>query len=84
MPDAAQGLSDRAIAVFAFAAYHQLSTGQAVSAVTLGDGKGHGLDPDAVEELVARGLATANEREVAFGEAGQAMLAETIRRLRGA
>lgn len=84
MPDTAPELSDRAIAVFAFAAYHQLSTGQKVSGVTLSDGKGHGLDPDAVDELVRRGLATATEREVVWQERGQAILAEVIERLRGA
>ena len=82
MSDTAHDLSDRAIGVFAFAAYHQLSTGQKVRGVTLGDGKGHGLDPDAVDELAQRGLATVTEREVAFEERGDAILAEVIERIR--
>lgn len=80
----AHGLSDRAIAVFAFAAYHQLSTGQKVSGVTLSDGKGHGLDPDAVEELRSRGLVTVTEREVVLGERANAVLAEVIEGVRRA
>lgn len=84
MPDTAQPLSDRAVAVFAFAAYHQLSTGQKVSGVTLSDGKGHGLDPDAVEELAGRGLVTVNEREVVLGDQANGILAEIIDRIRSA
>lgn len=84
MSDDAQALSDRAIGVFAFAAYHQLSTGQKVAGVTLSDGKGHGLDPDAVDELARRGLVTVNAREVVLGDKANAILAEVIDRIRGA
>ena len=37
-------LSDKAVAVFAFAAYHEMSSGETVVDVVLKDGAGHGKD----------------------------------------
>ena len=41
-------LSDKALAVFAFAIFHQLESSKPVSHVVLSDGAGHRADPDAV------------------------------------
>ena len=77
-------LSDKAIAVFAFAAYHQMSSGEAVVDVVLKDGAGHAADPKAIAELEAAGLAgTAGDR-AAFTDAGKAKLDAVISALRGA
>ena len=77
-------LSDKAIAVFAFAAYHQLSSGEAVVDVVLKDGAGHAADPEAIEELEAADLARKEGDRAAFTDAGKARLDAVIAALRGA
>ena len=77
-------LSDKAIAVFAFAAYHQLSSGVAVIDVVLEDGAGHAADPAAIEELEAAGLAEKSGDRAAFTDAGKSKLEAVISALRGA
>ena len=77
-------LSDKAMAVFAFAAYHQLGTGQRVMKVVRRDGAGHEADPEAVEELTQKGLARAEGDFIAFTDEGEAMLAKAVESLRGA
>ena len=77
-------LSDEAIAVFAFAAYHQLSSGEAVIDVVLKDGAGHAADPKAIEELEAAGLARKDGDRAAFTDAGKARLDAVIVALRSA
>jgi hypothetical protein len=44
-------ISDKSLAVFAFAAYHQLQSGRTVREVIASDGEGHGADPEAIQEL---------------------------------
>ena len=75
-------LSDKAIAVFAFAAYHQLSSGEAVIDVVLKDGAGHAADPEAIEELEAADLAKKAGDRAAFTDAGKAKLESVIKALR--
>ena len=77
-------LSDKAVAVFAFAAYHQLSSGEAVVDVVLKDGAGHAADPKAIAELEAADLARTEGDRAAFTEAGKAKLDAVITALRGA
>ena len=77
-------LSDKAMAVFAFAAYHQLGTGQQVSSVVRRDNAGHEADPEAVEELTQKGLARVEGDQIAFTPGGEAMLGRAIEALRGA
>ena len=77
-------LSDKAIAVFAFAAYHQLSSGEPVVDVVLKDGAGHAADPQAIQELEAADLARKDGERAAFTEAGKARLAAVIAAMRGA
>lgn len=78
------GLSDKAIAVFAFAAYHQLSSGETVADVVLHDGAGHSADPDAVAELERRDLARSENDRAVFTDLGKATLGKMIEALRTA
>jgi chromosome segregation and condensation protein ScpB len=77
-------LSDKAIAVFAFAAYHQLSSGEAVVDVVLKDAAGHAADPTAITELEGAGLVKAQGERAAFTDAGKARLEAVITALRSA
>ena len=81
-----QGLSDKALSIFAFAAYHRLLSGERVASVIRKDGAGHEADPDGVAELESRGLAKADETRIELGEAAQAFterLVEALRREAG-
>ena len=82
MPSSA--LSDKALAVFAFAAYHELSSGESVVDVVLEDQAGHRADPAAVEELETGGFVKRSGARVAFTEEGQAKLSTVITAMRGA
>lgn len=81
---ASTGLSDRALAVFAFAAYHQMSSGVAVTDVILKDGAGHEAPPEAIGELEAAGLAHKDGDRAAFTDAGKAKLEAVLAALRAA
>jgi len=76
-------LSDKALAVFAFALYHQLSSGEVVSAVTVADGAGHRIDDKATTELTGLGLAQTTDEKLIFTPAGALMLSQLVDRLRG-
>ena len=77
-------LSDKALAVFAFALYHQLSSGEPVSRVVIHDGAGHQADPDAIAELAAAGLASVEDDRLVFSASGLAMATVLLGRMRGA
>jgi hypothetical protein len=53
-------ISDRGLAVFAFAIYHQLESGSRVTQVVREDGAGHHADPAAIQELQRLGLVHAD------------------------
>ena len=76
-------LSDQALAVFAFAAYHQLSSGQMVRSVVQKDGAGHKASDAAVEELRSRGLIEADGSEIRFTPQGEEALQGVISGMRG-
>jgi hypothetical protein len=78
------GLSDEALAVFAFAAYHQLSSGQMVKSVVQRDGVGHKASDTAVSELKGRGLIEADGDEIRFTGDGEQALQAFVAGLRGA
>ena len=78
------GLSEKAMAVFAFAAYHQLGTGQPVVKVVRRDGAGHEADPEAVDELTGKGLAEVDGDFIAFTKAGGELLTKAVEGLRSA
>lgn len=75
-------LSDPALGVFAFAAYHQLTSGETVVDVALHDGAGHAADGRAIGELEAAGLVTRQGDRAAFTDAGRRRLNDTIASLR--
>lgn len=68
-------LSDKALAIFAFALYHQLESGEPVSRVVLKDGAGHQADVAAVEELRSAGLAEVDGNWIVFTQPGLARIA---------
>lgn len=76
-------LSDGALAVFAFAAYHQLASGDVVASVVVNDGAGHHADPAALQELEANLLGNLAENRFVFNAAGQLLLSQIIDRMRG-
>lgn len=70
-------LTDKALSIFAFAAYHRLLSGEHVTSVIRSDGKGHEADPDGLAELESRELATSTASEIVFTPEGEAF-AETV------
>lgn len=76
-------LSDKALAVFAFAAFHQLESGDAVTSIVATDGAGHRADPAAIAELVEVGLASERGDRLHLTDAGQLMLSQILDRIRG-
>jgi len=66
-----KGLSDHALSILAFAAYHRLVSGERVTSVIRKDGAGHEADPKGVEELTGRGLAREGDTEIELGEEAQ-------------
>ena len=84
--DAAPGrsnLSDKALAVFAFALYHQLEGGEPVSRVVLRDGAGHQADDQAVAELRSAGLAEVDGNWIVFSDDGLRRIAALAEAARG-
>ncbi|KAA2234368.1 hypothetical protein [Salinarimonas soli] len=77
-------LSDKALAVFAFAAFHQLESGQKVSKVVRRDGAGHKADDEAVAELTERGLISLDGDYINLTADAERMLEEAIRGMRQA
>jgi chromosome segregation and condensation protein ScpB len=75
-------LTDEALAVFAFAAYHQLESGEPVTRVVINDGAGHRADGKAVAELTERGLAEVENDRIAFTDSGEALLARIVETIR--
>jgi len=75
-------LSDKALAVFAFAIFHELESGKPVSHVILSDGAGHRADPEAVSELERLGLATTDGNRLAFTPAAEQLKAELVKTMR--
>jgi hypothetical protein len=75
-------MSDGALSILVFAAYHSLVSGEAVTRVVLDDGKGHKADAEGVREMEEAGLLEpAGERGV-LTEAGRDRLAKLIETLR--
>jgi len=75
-------LSDKALAVFAFAMYHQLESGDVVSGIAARDAAGHQADPEALKELAELGLANVENGKIIFTDSGQVMLSQLLDRLR--
>jgi coproporphyrinogen III oxidase-like Fe-S oxidoreductase len=77
-------LSDKALAVFAFAAFHQLESGQKVSKVVRRDGAGHKADDEAVAELTERGLISIDGDYINLTADAERMLEQVIQGMRQA
>ena len=71
---AAKDLSPKALAIFCFALYHQLTSGEEVSGVIAEDGAGHKADPEGVDELVKLDLATVDDGFITFTASGATLL----------
>ena len=76
-------LTDKALAVFVFAAFHQLESGETISAVVANDAAGHRVDPDAMAELESKDLGKLSGESFVFNAAGQLILSQVIDRIRG-
>jgi len=75
-------LSDAALSILAFAAYHSLVSGETVTRVVLDDGKGHHADAGGVEEMTKAGLLEASGERGTLTDAGSARLASVIEAIR--
>ncbi|WEK04709.1 MAG: hypothetical protein P0Y65_00160 [Candidatus Devosia phytovorans] len=76
-------LSDKALAVFAFAAFHQLESGDVVTSIVAKDGVAHRADPAAIAKLVEAGLVSEQGDRLHLTDAGQLMLNQILDRIRG-
>ena len=77
-------LGDGALAIFAFAAYHQLESGQPVKSVIREDGQGHKANEAGLSELEARGLASVEGNDITFSDKGLAILQKAVDGLKSA
>ncbi len=80
----ADHLSDKALSVLTFAAYHSLTSGNPVKEVVLDDGAGHHADPDGVSELESGGLLKPDGARGRLTEAGEKALAGLLEAIRAA
>ncbi|MBC8129336.1 MAG: hypothetical protein H7Y08_03315 [Rhizobiaceae bacterium] len=78
-----QKLSDKALSILAFAAYHSLASGEVVGQVVLDDGKGHMADPDGLAELTEEGLIEVEGSRGRLTEAGADELEIILQAIRG-
>jgi hypothetical protein len=79
-----QKLSDKALSILTFVAYHALASGEKVRDVVLDDGKGHKADAGGVEEMTAAGFIEVEGARGRLTEAGERKLAAVLDSLRGA
>ncbi|KMO40602.1 hypothetical protein ACQVP2_13950 [Methylobacterium aquaticum] len=84
MPAETHALSDRALSIFAFAAYHHLISGQPIGSVVRRDGSGHQADPEGAAEVERHGLATLSDDAITFTESGVALVGTTVAAIRQA
>lgn len=75
-------LTNRALAILAFAIYHQLESGTRVSSVVADDHAGHRADPSGVNELVRHELARREADHIAFTERGSAVVEKVLATIR--
>lgn len=75
-------LSDKALSILTFAAYHSLVGGDPVRAVALDDGNGHRADPEGLAEMQGAGLLDIEGDWGRFTAAGEARLAAVMGAIR--
>lgn len=77
-------LSDGALSILVFAAYHSLVSGETVTRVVLDDGKGHKADAEGVREMEEAGLLDPEGERGTLTDAGRDRLEKLIGTLRSA
>ena len=77
-----QKLSDKALSILAFAAYHSLASGEAVGEIVIDDGNGHKADPDGLAEIQATGLIEPDGSRGRLTAAGRGALDVVLEALR--
>lgn len=76
-------LSDKALSILAFAAYHSLVSGEEVKEVVLDDGQGHHADSEGVKEMEAAGFLTPDGPRGALTDKGSEALGRVMNAIRG-
>ncbi|WP_062229080.1 hypothetical protein [Aureimonas frigidaquae] len=77
-------MTDGALSVLTFAAYHQLASGERVRDVVLRDGAGHSADAGGVEVLREAGLLTVEGDRGRLTQAGEEALDRLVEAIRAA
>jgi coproporphyrinogen III oxidase-like Fe-S oxidoreductase len=77
-------LSEKALSILTFAAYHRLSSGLVVRDVVLEDGAGHKADADGVAEMTDAGLLQVDGTRGTLTDDGEAMLDKVVEAIKGA
>jgi coproporphyrinogen III oxidase-like Fe-S oxidoreductase len=75
-------ISDQALSILAFAAYHELESGDAVSEVILEDGQGHKASAEGVRELEQAGMIEVNGTRGKFTAQGMTRLRSVVEAIR--
>lgn len=75
-------LSDHALSILIFAAYHSLVSGETVTRVVLDDGQGHHADPEGVKEMEAAGLLEPEGERGALTDEGARTLGRLMEAIR--
>jgi coproporphyrinogen III oxidase-like Fe-S oxidoreductase len=76
-------LSEKALSILTFAAYHRLASGMIVRDVVLEDGAGHKADADGVAEMEQAGLLEVNGTRGTLTDQGEAMLGKVVEAIKG-
>jgi hypothetical protein len=76
-------LSDKALSILTFAAYHQLSSGMVVRDVVLEDGAGHKAEPEGVSELKEAGMLEVDGARGTLTDEGEALLVKVVQAIKG-
>ncbi len=77
-------LSDKALSILTFAAYHSLVSGETVTRVVLDDGKGHKADSQGVAEMEEAGLLSPDGERGTLTDKGIEALGKVIDGIRSA
>ena len=77
-----QTLSDKALSILAFAAFHSLASGEAIGEIVVDDGAGHTADPDGLAELTTRQLLTVQGTRARLTETGSNALRTVLTAIR--
>ena len=75
-------LSDHALSILTFAAYHSLVSGEVVTRVVLDDGKGHKADAEGVDEMEKAGLLEKDGERGTLTEEGSRALGQVLEAIR--